>query len=193
MLDLPPLLILRHGETEWNVQKRMQGALDSPLTLRGREQAKAQNRLLAQHGIEDFDCFTSPQGRARKTAKIALEGLADEVREDARLIEIGMGDWTGKDRAALQEAHPALFEADNLSFYDQAPGGEGIIALARRTRGFLANLTGPAVIVTHGITSRMLRCHALGLEPDAYDTLPGGQGVVYRVDRGQMTCLEQKS
>ena len=50
----PDLLILRHGETEWNLAGRMQGAMDSPLTAKGRAQAAAQARLLARHGIDGW-------------------------------------------------------------------------------------------------------------------------------------------
>ncbi|WP_299731133.1 histidine phosphatase family protein [uncultured Tateyamaria sp.] len=188
----PDLLILRHGETEWNLAGRMQGEMDSPLTAKGRAQADAQGRLLTEFGVDDWALWSSPQGRARATAQIALGARADEARHDARLTEITMGAWTGKERREIAATVPHMFETEaDMSWYDHAPGGEGIMSLYTRTGAFLADLTGPAVIVTHGITSRMLRCHALGLEPGAFDTLPGGQGVVYHLSQGVQTCLSE--
>lgn len=188
---MPDLLILRHGETEWNLAGRMQGALDSPLTERGRAQAAAQGRLLAQFGIDGWTAWSSPQGRARSTAEIAL-GTSARLRFDSRLVEIGMGQWTGLQRTQIATEVPHLFESDtDLTWYDHAPEGEGLQALYTRTGAFLDTLSGPAVIVTHGITSRMLRCHALGRGPDAFADLPGGQGVVYHLSGAVQTCLSE--
>ena len=185
---LPELLILRHGETEWNRAGRMQGALDSPLTDRGRAQAAAQRAILHRHGVlggqGGHAIITSPQGRALATARIIAQGTtAGRPRTDARLREIGMGRWTGRARADLAAIHPEFFaaQAPPLGYYDHAPGGEGLGPLAARLRGFLSGLRGPAVIVTHGITSRVLRCLALGLPIADFGRLDGGQGVVYRI------------
>ena len=188
----PDLMILRHGETEWNLEGRMLGELDSPLTSRGRAQAAAQGRILAAHGIDGWACWASPQGRAAETARIALGARATAVQHDTRLTEIRMGDWTGKRRSEIADLVPHLFRSDtDLQWYDSAPGGEGSEAIYARSGEFLATLTGPSVIVTHGITSRMLRCHALGLEPGAFSDLPGGQGVVYHLSGRVQTCLSE--
>ena len=186
----PDLLILRHGETEWNREGRIQGEMDSPLTDRGRAQAAAQGRLMADRDLSGWAMWSSPQRRARTTAEIALPG--HHVLIDPRLSEIAMGEWTGARRAEIAQQHPHLFDHDtDLTWYDSAPGGEGLEALYARTGAFLATLRGPAVLVTHGITSRMLRCHALGLEPGAFADLPGGQGVVYAILQGKQICLSE--
>ena len=96
--DIPALLILRHGETEWNRAGRMQGALDSPLTETGRAQARRQGVILRAFGIEGWRWVASPQGRAAQTAAIAAQGLDLEIATDDRLKEIGIGDWTGATR-----------------------------------------------------------------------------------------------
>jgi broad specificity phosphatase PhoE len=190
----PDLLILRHGETEWNVTGRLQGSADSPLTDRGRAQAQAQGRLLAGFGIDGWALRSSPQGRSVETAQIALREFAPHMQTDARLSEITMGDWTGRSRSDIQAQAPYLFEGDaDLGWYDHAPGGEGLEALYQRTGAFLAQCTAPTVIVTHGITSRMLRCHALGLPRDAFADLTGGQGVVYHVSARRQTLLSEES
>ncbi|WP_299614326.1 histidine phosphatase family protein [uncultured Tateyamaria sp.] len=191
-MTYPDLLILRHGETEWNRAGRMQGEADSPLTDRGRAQAAAQGRLLGQMDLTRWGMWTSPLGRCLQTAAIALGDQAGMARQDRRLIEITLGDWTGKLRTEIAAEAPLLFEAgDGMDWYDHAPGGEGLEGLYARTGAFLADLEQPAVIVTHGITSRMMRCHYLGLEPAAFADLPGGQGVIYRMADGAQSCLAE--
>ncbi|WP_299041339.1 histidine phosphatase family protein [uncultured Tateyamaria sp.] len=188
----PDLLILRHGETEWNREGRMQGEADSPLTDTGRAQAAAQGRLLAGVDLAGWQMWTSPLGRCLETARIALGDQARFARQDRRLIEITLGDWTGRTRMQIAAQVPHLFDQDHgMAWYDHAPGGEGLAGLHARTGAFLAALDAPAVIVTHGITSRMLRCHYLGLEPDAFAELPGGQGVIYHMSGGVQACLAE--
>lgn len=188
----PDLLILRHGETEWNRLGRMQGEADSPLTDRGRMQAAAQGLLLRQKDLSGWTYWISPLGRCVETARIALGEQAAEAGHDPRLIEITLGDWTGKLRSDIAEEVPHLFAQDGgMAWYDHAPGGEGLQGLYARTGAFLGSLSGPAVIVTHGITSRMLRCHYLGLEPAAFADLPGGQGVIYHMSEGAQKCLAE--
>lgn len=188
----PDLLILRHGETEWNRAGRLQGEKDSPLTATGRAQAAAQGRLLERFGIDMWTLYTSPQGRSVATASIALGPEKKDVRLDHRLSEIALGAWTGRTRKDIAAEVPQLFEThDDLNWYDHAPGGEGLDALYDRTGAFLADLDGPAVIFTHGITSRMLRCHALGFEPTAFSELTGGQGVIYHLSEGVQSVLSE--
>ncbi|GGX47036.1 phosphoglycerate mutase [Tateyamaria omphalii] len=188
----PDLLILRHGETEWNRMGRMQGAEDSPLTGLGRAQAETQGRLLAKRDLAGWSYCISPQGRCRETARIALGTRVGTAKEDSRLVEITLGDWTGKLRTEIAAEVPHLFDqADGMDWYDHAPGGEGLEGIYARTGAFLAELNRPTVVVTHGITSRMLRCHYLGLEPAAFDTLPGGQGVIYHMSNGNQACFAE--
>lgn len=191
-MTCPDLLILRHGETEWNLAGRMQGEADSPLTELGQAQAAAQGRLLDRFGISGWRIACSPQGRCTETARIALRGNMSHMILDDRLAEITLGAWSGALRTDIMRAAPHLFEPDDsLIWYDRAPGGEGLDALHARTGAFLAACTGPTVIFTHGITSRMLRCHALGLELAAFSELPGGQGVIYHLAGGQQRCLSE--
>ncbi|UOA26988.1 Phosphoserine phosphatase 1 [Pseudosulfitobacter sp. DSM 107133] len=189
MSHYPDLLILRHGETEWNLAGRMQGALDSPLTAKGRAQAAHQGALLAAFGCAGYRWFASPQGRAWDTAQLANLGGAG-ITADARLAEITTGDWTGLSFDAIRAQAPHLFELDEtLGWYDHAPGGEGLASVAARTRAFLEGLNGPAVVVTHGITSRILRCHLLDQPWESFDQLEGGQGVIYHLSKRQQKRL----
>ncbi|MDK3072009.1 histidine phosphatase family protein [Sedimentitalea sp. JM2-8] len=187
MTAYPELLILRHGETEWNRSGRLQGELDSHLTDTGRDQAQCQGRILKDVGISGWAVYCSPQGRAAETAALALPELP--VVSDARLREIGLGEWSGQLREDLAAQFPELFAGDGLEWYDHAPGGEGIAALESRAASFLSELNGPSVIVTHGITSRVLRCLLVGLPAESFGTVGGGQGVVYHLRDGRSRLL----
>lgn len=186
----PELIVIRHGETEWNRAGRWQGQLDSPLTAKGEQQARAIGAILRRERITaaSHEAFVSPQGRARATALLAL-GEGWEARPDNRLREIGVGDWEGWLISDINQTAGLSDDAHPLDFYTAAPGGEGFDSLRERVLDFLAALEGPSVLVTHGITSRMIRTLATGRDLDRFDELPGGQGVVFRVRNGEHETL----
>ena len=182
MNPCPDLFILRHGETVWNREGRMQGALDSDLTDLGQAQARAMGGLLAGYDLSGHRLYCSPLGRARATAALAFNRTPVL---DPRLREIEVGQWSGLTRPEILARWPGMSQdEDMLEFYARSPGGEGFDALWGRVAGFLADLTGPAVIITHGVTSRFLRTAALGLSLAELDRVPGGQGVVFRLRDG---------
>lgn len=184
-MSFPPLYILRHGQTEWNAAHRLQGHLDSPLTEKGRGQAKQQRQLLAACDLDGFVAFSSPQGRAFHTASIALEGLFPCISTDARLMEIGVGSWEGRSRQDLTLDGPVdESEESALDLFERAPDGEGFTALRKRCTSFLADLRGPSVLVTHGVTSRMLRLVLSGRDISEIGMLEGGQGIIFHVENG---------
>lgn len=176
----PDLYLMRHGQTVWNAQGRMQGKLDSPLTDLGIDQARAQARLVA--GVEALR-FASPQGRAQQTARIVFAGRP--FRTDARLAEIDIGDFSGRLFPDLAVERPELFAQGVYGWYDHAPGGEGFTGLMSRARAFLNGLTGPALVVTHGITLRMLRLLAMGWDMSRFEDLPQHQGAVQVIRGGR--------
>lgn len=184
MTDLPPLVVLRHGETEWNRAGRWQGHLDSPLTPEGEAQARAMGELLRDMGLggPGWARRVSPTGRARRTAE--LLDLGHPFEEDPDLREIGVGAFAGHTRDEIRAESGLPDTAGFLEFYAAAPGGEGLEALWHRVGRVLDRLSGPTLIVTHGITSRFLRARALGLPIDRVLDVPGGQGVVHRVEGG---------
>lgn len=87
------LYIIRHGETEWNVQKRLQGVSDTNLNEKGIEMAKQTAEALKE--IPFACCFTSPLKRAKDTAMYILRDRQVPVYEDARIREISFGEWEG--------------------------------------------------------------------------------------------------
>ena len=184
-MTYPEVYVLRHGETEWNAENRMQGALNSPLTIEGRAQALRQGQILQSINLKDFIVLSSPQGRAFQTAAIALAECVTHVRTDDRLSEIGVGEWSGRIRSELAPPDQYNDTPDGaLELYEQAPGGEGFAALHARCAAFLNDLPGPAVLITHGITSRMLRAIIMGRGLAGLAEMPGGQGVVYHLKDG---------
>jgi glucosyl-3-phosphoglycerate phosphatase len=190
MTDAPDLLILRHGETEWNLAGRFHGELDSPLSARGRAQAVSVGGLLRDLGVTaaTHDLWSSPQGRAVETARLALGPLAMTPRLDARLAEIRVGDWTGLHRDEIRRRWPGPEGEDLLAFYGRAPAGEPVADLWERAVAVLREIRRigrPAVVVTHGITSRALRAAALGWDAARMGELQGGQGVIHLIRGGR--------
>ncbi|MEP4198247.1 MAG: histidine phosphatase family protein [Aliishimia sp.] len=183
-MQYQPIYVLRHGETVWNAEGRFQGALNSPLTPKGLQQAAQQGETLAKLDLTQFDVRVSPQGRAFETAAIALARQATLLRTDDRLREIEVGDWSGQLRAGLSANGVVLEDTPDgpLGLYEHAPGGEGFANLRARCAAFLADLSRPTICVTHGITSRMLRAVAMNKPASSLGDLPGGQGVVYVVE-----------
>jgi probable phosphoglycerate mutase len=186
MSAFPPLYILRHGETEWNASGRLQGRFDSALTPLGRQQAQAQNRILATQDLTRFAAISSPQGRAFETARIAVAGQFPAITTDPALSEIGLGDWAGRVRTEVMAESAAR---DGFSLYQLAPEGEGFDALHARCLRFLRELKGPSVLITHGITSRMLRLILTGRPVGALREIEGGQGVVFFLKDGKQKRL----
>lgn len=183
----PELYILRHGQTEWNATGRMQGALNSPLTPQGGLDAARQGEILSGLDLQGFDFICSPQARAVQTAGIALARIAGMIRTDERLVEIGVGDWAGLYRSDLPMAD---VPDPHMAQYEAAPGGEGLAAVERRIAAFLADLKGPAVLVTHGITSRVIQTLVVGEASLGRSTIHDGQGCVYHLKDGVKKMLK---
>lgn len=141
--------LLRHGETEWNADGRIQGRTDVPLSAAGREQV-ASWRL--PPGFERARCCTSPLGRAVETARRL--GFPDP-RIEPRLVEMAWGGYEGRRIPELRAELGLVFtlnEAMGLDF--RPPGGERPREVAARLASFLADLAReedarPAVLVTH--------------------------------------------
>jgi len=189
-MTYPPIHVLRHGETEWNRDGRLQGHLDSPLTAQGVDQAKAQNAILSRDAPTGAQVMCSDSGRCVETARLALHGLGLAPRYDPRLREVGLGVWQGLTLEEIERDWGFLIEdRDPFEWKFEAPGGESLPDVTRRALAVLDGLTGPTIIFTHGLTSRILRCLALGMPPTELGALPGGQGVVHVIKDGRAETL----
>jgi len=189
MPEYPEIFVLRHGQTEWNRAGRHQGRLDSPLTELGQAQALEQSRILKQvlDGGDEVAAFCSPQGRAVETARIALTNVKLTPQYDDRLCEISFGKWQGLTFDEIALGWPELVKYADQNMFDwhfTAPGGESFDDLFGRAQEFLQSLSGPSIIVTHGITSRVLRGIWLGQGWDEMAAMSGGQGCVYHLFEG---------
>lgn len=186
MTQAPLLYVLRHGETEWNRARRFQGRMDSPLTAKGRAQAVEQGRILRELAAPPTTIFASPQGRAAETARIAAPPDAD-LRFDDRLQEVAFGAWEGVEHDHIRTEYDGDF--DSYQWHFESPGGEDFDAIASRVASFLAAMTAPAIIVTHGVTSTVLRGLRLGLGVAEIAGLSREQGCVYRLGPDGETIL----
>ncbi len=147
-------IVVRHGETEWNVQGRVQGHLDSPLTARGRAQAEA---IAARLARERFDAVVaSDLGRALDTARAIAARSRHPVATDARLRERNFGEGEGRTYDELDARWPALFARSGATDPDAAiPGGETRRAFHERVRAAFEDLARAhdgrrIAVVSHG-------------------------------------------
>ena len=189
--------IARHGETVFNAAGRMQDDHGhTPLTGAGFRQAEAMGKTLkARLGAHpDLALWSSPSGRALQTLAIAVEPLGldwHEVRTDPRLVEIGMGEWTGRYyRDVIAEVGP-IYDPETSLFTRRAPGGESYEAMADRLRAWLdetAHPPGDRLVLTHGMASRVLRGLLTGAAPHPACGAPVApalpQGAIVEVDEG---------
>ena len=189
MRDYPEILIMRHGETEWNRAGIMQGQMDSALTDKGRVQAAELAALLAGAGLTaEHRAWVSPLGRAQQTAAITLPDLFSDWTTDARLAEINVGPAQGMRFEDMLAAFPELSaHRGQIGWQFHVPGGETCDQFAGRIQSWLDELTAPAVVIAHGVTSRVLRALVLGL--DDLNEIPGGQGIVHRIRDGRADIL----
>lgn len=181
---LPDLFLIRHGQTVWNREERLQGRHDSNLTAAGRAQAEQLAEVVAAIEAERI---SSPQGRAVETARIVFGGAP--FRQDPRLVEIDVGAFTGRCLPELRAEQPEIFAAPGLGWYDLCLSGEGFAALERRSRAFLADLTGPALIVGHGVSLRMIWAIATGAGIARLHEAPLEQGGILAVLDGKSRVL----
>ncbi|MBT1444730.1 phosphoglycerate mutase family protein [Shewanella sp. JM162201] len=155
------IFVLRHGETYFNVEQKLQGHCNSPLTPRGRAQAEAMGKALA--GLIDLKhlvLFASPLGRALQTAEIVCAELgivASRIIRDERLMEFNLGLWEQRTVPALKSQHPELLDARD--WYLHAPEGESFGEVRSRLESWLNELPpeGDILVVSHALTGAVLR------------------------------------
>jgi broad specificity phosphatase PhoE len=158
--------LIRHGETDWNVDRRLQGQLDTSLSLRGREHPREAARILASvhPDVAGADFLASPLSRTRSSMDIlmrelvALGALAAPLpyATDDRLKELSFGRWEGFTWKEVRRDDQPDYAARNADIWNIAPpGGESYASLVTRAGPLLKSLPGGAVVVSHGGVSRV--------------------------------------
>lgn len=191
------LYIARHGETVFNAAARLQGDhLHTPLSRAGFAQADAMGAALAARlGTEPaLQLWASDTGRALQTLALIAEHLGLDwhgARRDARLAEIGMGEWGGRYYSEVAEEIGSLVDPETR-LLRMAPGVEPYSAIAARVSAWWdehGRTPGDKLVIMHGISSRVLRGVLLGLDPlPGYDApvAPGlPQGSVAMIEDGR--------
>ena len=165
------LIVVRHGETQWNVERRIQGSSDIPLNDAGLAQVAATGAALAREVRGPVTLVTSPLQRTFETARPLAEALGVEIQTDARLIERAYGVWEGLTPEQRRETHPVQHEAWSRGHEPQLEGYETHDQVAARVRAaadeWLSRAEGDLVFVTHGSSGRMLILSLLGLPQDS--------------------------
>ena len=184
------LIFVRHGETDWNAEGRMQGQTDIPLNGKGQGQAKENGGRLRTFFDEQkldlsrFDFVASPLGRTRQTMELLRGAMGldpREYRQDAVLMELTFGSWEGSTMEELADEEQDLVQsraADKWGFVPPG-GGESYEMLSKRIDGWLHGLNRPSVVVSHGGVFRVLRGFLEGLDTNVMPKLAVPQDKVF--------------
>lgn len=157
------LYFVRHGETEWNTQRRFQGRKNSPLTEKGEQQAKNIAEVL--RNIPFTRLYSSSLGRARKTAQEIQKGRGIPLEIMDEFIEISMGELEGKTKSDFAELYPEEYEKylqASLDYNPQAFRGETFEEIQERLRKGMKDLVTKhkeedvILVVSHGMTLQIL-------------------------------------
>jgi broad specificity phosphatase PhoE len=184
------VFLARHGQTEWNLIRRRQGELDSPLTALGVEQATRNAEVLRGQNIDAI--FTSPLGRAARTAEIIAAAVGVPVVVVNELSEVRHGRFAGLSNVEIRMRHPAAFVRRSKDRYHwRFPDGESYADADQRAEGALAVVgehgAASPLIVSHEMIGRMLLRNLLLLDPREALGLTHPNDVIYEVDVASRT------
>ncbi|MBE7184876.1 MAG: histidine phosphatase family protein [Methylobacterium mesophilicum] len=194
---LPLIYFVRHGETAWNAEGRLQGQSDTDISAHGREQADSNGARLKEliGRAQGFDFVASPMRRTRETMERlrAAMGLDPQAyRTDPRLVELSFGDWQGFSYEELEQRDPGVTAerlADKWRFVPPGEGAESYALLLERVRPAILGFRGPTVCVTHGGIIRTLFVMAGALTPDEAAVVDTPQNKILRLDAGKLDWL----
>jgi broad specificity phosphatase PhoE len=190
------IFLARHGESDWNVEKRFQGHSDRPLTERGREQAHALANLVGSEKIDAV--YTSPLSRARETAEIVAARAGLKAVALPELREVDTGSWSGLSRADVEARFPegfARWRSGGSGWED----GESYEEMAERVIGALRKIAedhpdGRVLVISHGGPIRAIHAAAEGLAIKDYRRLkpvePNARLSAVAVENGRLTRLD---
>ncbi|EGR3116401.1 histidine phosphatase family protein [Vibrio parahaemolyticus] len=162
------IFVLRHGETEFNADKKLQGHCNSSLTSKGCDQARRVGTTLKQY-VENrpFRVYSSTLGRALQTSQIVCEELNysyENLNKEPRLKEFSLGEWEQRTIPSLEQEVPNLLAQND--WYLQAPNCETYESVRERLSSWLSDVAHDEdiVVVSHGLTGIALRGLLLGMD-----------------------------
>ncbi|TOF36830.1 phosphoglycerate mutase [Vibrio parahaemolyticus] len=162
------MFVLRHGETEFNADKKLQGHCNSSLTSKGSDQARRVGTTLKQY-VENrpFRVYSSTLGRALQTSQIVCEELNysyENLNKEPRLKEFSLGEWEQRTIPSLEQEIPNLLAQND--WYLQAPNCETYESVRERLSSWLSDVAHDEdiVVVSHGLTGIVLRGLLLGMD-----------------------------
>lgn len=193
----PLIYFCRHGQTDWNVEGRLQGQWDTALNETGRIQADRNGRKLAREIASPtrFDFVASPLDRTCETMRRirAAMGLApDDFRRDPLLKEICFGDWESRTFAELELVSPgitAVREADKWNYVAPGANGESYAMLCERVQTWFSGVAQPTVCVTHGGVMRCMFRIVQDIEGSEAATMNIPQDRILRLTDGRFEWL----
>ncbi|MDJ0557119.1 MAG: histidine phosphatase family protein [Microcoleaceae cyanobacterium MO_207.B10] len=185
----PRLLLVRHGETDWNRDGKFQGQIDVPLNDHGRGQAGKAAEFLKDIHL-DF-AITSSMLRPKETAEIILQHHQNVTLQlDDGLWEISHGLWEGKFESEIEADFPGLLKQwKEFPETVQMPEGENLEQVWQRAmtawQNIIHSVSGTGIVVAHDAINKAILCHLFGLEPQHFWNFKQGNGAVSVIDYPQ--------
>jgi len=191
----PPIYYIRHGQTDWNAARQVQGRTDIPLNETGHAQAAGVARALAarEPDISGFTIYASPLTRVRQTLKYLLDeyGIDDSVVHfDDRLLEVSFGDHEGWTWSELNAIGVEPRKDPESYFHWRPENGESYYDASLRIKSWLADVTGPTIVVAHGGISRILRGELIGKSGAEYVGLKVPQTKYFKIEAGNIEWFD---
>ncbi|ART81132.1 histidine phosphatase family protein [Oceanisphaera avium] len=189
------IYLLRHGQTQFNQEQRLQGHCNSALTPLGLQQAQAMADTLMGLISEpsQWTLYSSPLGRALQTAELISERLQlplAAIRQDKRVMEIGLGEWEQQRAPDLQRQYPHISQ-QVLSWYLKAPGAEPLAQATARLTSWLEDpgLPQQVIVVAHGLSGALLRGVYSGLIAEQVWQQAIPQDAIFKLTDGCVTRI----
>lgn len=192
------IYLIRHGQTDWNAEGRLQGQQDIGLNKTGTAQAQRNGEKLRQLIDSDgFDFVSSPLTRTRQTMEQILNALdrsKQSYRTDERLVEICFGDWEGNTLPEVAQSDPEGIRARQADKWHFTPPGikaESYESLSWRTGAWLRSVEKPTICVCHGgvIRTFFVLTGNASFHEAAYMDVP--QDRILKLENGKMTWLDK--
>ena len=196
-MKLPTIYLFRHGQTEWNVEGRYQGQLDSPLTLKGELQAMENAQKLKKYLPinSKLKFYASPLGRAKATVELMMQELElpfSIVLFEKKLQEFNYGIFEGKSKSYCKKELFLEFEAREADKWNYLlEGGESYEMVTRRVKLWLESVQDEKVIVivAHEMINRVLRGVYLNLKNDETLKLFQANNILIKLENGVENIL----